>query len=118
MSRDPLKQGGEKPEETVQAWQADEPRRLAPESARKTKRRPREEKRSARFMGLTLPTPAWKLYIADKARELGIRPSDLVVYCLSYAFAALESGDLTRPDGAEIEGHHRAGETLNLPWRP
>ena len=118
-SRNPLEQNGARPEDTVTRWQQAEPERLEPEAARKTKLRPHESKRSARFVGITFPGPEWKDYITRKATELGdMRPSDLVVYCLSYAFEALESGDLPRPDASGVRVHHRAGEGLDLPWRP
>jgi len=87
---------------------------------RKTTRHPHEEKRSARLVGVTFPSSAWKSYLADKATELGDakRQSDLIVYLLSYAIAALESGELEAPDLGEIPGHRRAGEALDLFWEP
>ena len=117
-SRNPLEQDGARPEETVDRWQKEEPKVLEQESTRETKLRPHERDRAARFMGITFPEAEWKDYIKRKAAELDMRPSDLVVYCLSYAFEALESGDLPRPDASGVRVHHRAGEGLDLPWRP
>jgi len=121
MPKNPLQQGDTDPSATVQGWQEEQPKRLVPAAPeRKTKRRPHEEKRSARLIGVTFPSSAWKGYIADKAAELGDekRQSDLIVYCLSYAFAALETGELQVPDLASVPAHQRVGEALDLFWEP
>lgn len=125
MSREPrdaLHQAGESPEDTVSTWNKGQVRRLETpaQTDRKTKRRPHEAKRSARLVAITFPSPEWKDYIKAKAAELGDekRQSDLLVYCLSYAFAALESGELEPPDLGTIKGHQRAGEAFDLPFEP
>jgi len=121
MPKNPLEQGDTDPGVTVQGWQEAEPKRLIPAAPeRKTTKHPHEEKRAARLVGVTFPSSAWKQYLASKAAELGDakRQSDLIVYLLSYAIAALEAGDLQAPDLAQIAGHQRAGEALDLFWEP
>ena len=113
---DPFDQ--DKIEGIISGWKEDEPRRLEPEPSRQTTRHPHEQKRSARFVGVTLPSPAWKDYITAKSEEYGLGPSDLVVYCLSDSFRRLESGELPPPDGSKKQRHHRAGEGLDLSWTP
>jgi hypothetical protein len=86
--------------------------------ARKTKLRPHETERKKRQMSVTFPTPAWKQTLQDKADEWGLRPSDLLTYCLSYTMAAVESGKLEPPKGKGGRFYHRAAEFLDLPWEP
>lgn len=88
------------------------------QKARKTKLRPHETKRKARQMSVTFRTPEWKEAVQEKANEWGLRPSDLLTYCLSYTMAAVESGKLEPPKGKGSRFYHRAGEFLDLPWEP
>lgn len=88
------------------------------QKARKTKLRPHETERKKRQMSVTFPTPEWKQTLQDKADEWGLRPSDLLTYCLSYTMAAIESGELEPPKGKDRRSYHRAGELLDLPWEP
>jgi hypothetical protein len=69
-------------------------------------------------MSVTFPTPEWKRTLQDKADEWGLRPSDLLTYCLSYTLAAVESGQLEPPQGKRGRFYHRAAEFLDLPWEP
>ena len=120
--RDGLQYGDDDAQEHLEDWKQGE-RRLQPaEEEKKAERQPRphEVKRAARLVGVTFPSPAWKSWIRAKAAELGDkdRLSDLLVYCLSYAFAAIESSDLTAPDLERIRSHYRASETLDLFWKP
>ena len=86
--------------------------------ARKTKVWPHETGRKARQMSFTLPSAEWKTTLQDKANEWGLRPSDILVYCLAYTMAAIESGEIQPPKGDGRRSRHRAGESLDLPWKP
>jgi hypothetical protein len=88
----------------------------APE--RRTKRRPHEINRRDRAMSITFDSPAWPDAIRDQAAAWGLRPSDLVVYALSRLFHDIDAGTAHRPPGDHPRHYHRAGETLDLPWRP
>ena len=87
-----------------------------PTPARKITRH--ETGRKARQMSLTFPSPAWKEAINDQAAKWDLRPSDLLVFCVSYALGEIAEGRAERPAG-EIDRHRqRAGEGLDLPWTP
>jgi len=117
-ARDAFEQEQQTAKGVVERWHKEQAVPLPPEKTRQTRRWPHEEGRAGRQTSVTFPTPAWREYIGRKAAALGIRPSDLLVYCLAYAFAALESGELLDPDTSRFQRHHRAGKTLNLSWEP
>jgi len=90
------------------------------EPKRKTPVYPHERKRRARQMSVTFPGPEWGDAIRDQAAAWGMRPSDFVTWAVSQAMAAIESGDVERPQGRP-EQHGiplRAGGTYDLPWEP
>jgi len=88
-----------------------------PPPERKTKKRPHEESRSRRMMAVTFPDSAWPAHIRAQAAEYDLRPSDFLVYLLSYGMQGLERGEIPEPRHGH-EFHHTAGETLDLPWEP
>jgi hypothetical protein len=89
-----------------------------PEPEPERKATPHEKKRKARQMSLTFPSPEWKQAIKEQADKWNMRPSDLLVYCVSYTMQAIEDGEVRRPDGRVGRFYHRAGEALDLPWEP
>lgn len=98
-------------ERKQQAQQAEE---LKPER----KPPPHEIERKARQMSVTFPTPEWKRAIAEQADKWDMRPSDLLVYCVSYTMQAIETGRVKRPKGRVGRFYHRAGEAFDLRWEP
>ena len=79
---------------------------------------PHEISRSARQMSVTFPTPQWRPAIATQAAKWDMRPSDLLIYCISYTMQAIEAGQVKRPPGHVDRFRHRTGEGLELPWNP
>jgi hypothetical protein len=109
------------PEETVEEWLKDKPVEQEPEEKEEKQERkvtPHEQGRKARQMSLTFPGPEWKAAIKEQSEAWGMRPSDFVIFCVSYAIAGIQRGEVARPPGQIDEFRHRAGEGLDLPWEP
>lgn len=89
------------------------------EPERETRLRPHEIHRKPRQMNVTFPTSAWTEAIREVARLRGLRPTDLVVWCVSYAISRVQAGEVTAPDGKGRKQHHTACEWMDdLPWEP
>lgn len=85
---------------------------------RVTPLRPHETHRKPRAMNITFPTAAWPKALRDLADKWGLRPADLVTWCVSYAIRQVLDGEVDPPDGEGRRQHHTACEWMDLPWRP
>lgn len=89
-----------------------------PEPEPERKPTPHELRRKARQMSVTFPTPEWKQAIAKQVERWHMRPSDFLIYCVSYTMRAIKDGQAKKPAGDVDPFRHRAGEMLDLPWKP
>lgn len=86
---------------------------------RETRLRPHETRRKSRQMNITFPSSAWTEAIREIARLRGLRPGDLVVWCVSYAISQVQIGAVAAPSGEGRKQHHTACEWMDdLPWEP
>jgi hypothetical protein len=71
-------------------------------------------------MNATFPSPTWTQTVRDLASQFGLRPSDVLVWCVSRGLRAiLEDGELLEHRSMELDPHrYKAGEMLELPWKP
>jgi len=127
MSRDLERRSGSRPQESDkmtsdQVTQAmlDRSRQKEKTEAAKAERKisPHERGRKARVLSLTLPTAEWKAAIAQQAAAWNLRPSDFVIFAISLTMQAIGDGTTDRPEGEIDQFRHKAGEGLELPWRP
>jgi len=89
-----------------------------PEPEPADSRTPHERNRINRQMSFTLPSVEWKRVIKDQADDWDMRPSDFLLYCVSYTMANIKDGVVGPPDGEIGRFYHRAGEAFDLPWTP
>lgn len=91
----------------------------AAEPERVTKLRPHETKRGPRVLNITFPTAAWPAALREMAARWGLRPADLVTWCVSLAITAIEQGEVEAPSGEGRRQHHTACEWMgDLLWEP
>ena len=91
----------------------------AAEPTRETRLRPHETGRKARQMNVTFPSAAWTEALRQMAEHWGLRPADLLVWCVSYAIRQILDSQVEPPSGAGRKQHHTACEWMkNLPWEP
>lgn len=79
---------------------------------------PHAQKRSARMMSVTFRSAAWVEAIQALASRWDVRTSDVMAFCVAYTFEAIEGGRVAQPNSEAARFHQRAGECMNLPWRP
>ncbi len=87
-------------------------------SKRETRLRPHETNRRARQLNITFPTAAWPEALREMAERWGLRPADLVVWCVSIAITAIRQGEVDPPSGEGRRQHHTACEWMDLLWEP
>ena len=90
----------------------------AAKPSRETILRPHETRRKPRQMNVTFPTSAWPEALREMAERWGLRPADLVTWCISIAITAIEQGEVDPPSGEGRRQHHTACEWLDLLWEP
>ena len=101
----------------TQAQQTQATTQAKPE--RETRLRPHETERRDRQMNVTFRSPAWPEALRDMAERWGLRPADLVTWCVAQAISQVQAGEVAAPSGEERRQHHRAcGWMDNLPWEP
>jgi hypothetical protein len=96
------------------------PKEPEPEPEPEDERRitPHERERKTRQMSLTFPSAAWRTEIANQSKRWKMRPSDFIIFAVSYTMQAIEQGIVQRPEGEVDQFRQRAGEGLTLPWEP
>jgi len=118
MNRDPTELSPDVIGSQVDMLLGDVPTRKSQEPKKsQAKRTPHERERAQRRMSITLPDPEWRDAIWERAKAWGLNGSDFVTFCVSYTMAAIEAGNVERPDG-ERRFYHRTCRMLVLPWEP
>lgn len=90
----------------------------AAKPSRETRLRPHEIGRTPRTMNITFPSRAWPVALRELAELRGLRPGDLIVWCVSYAIAQIQDRAVTAPSGIGRKQHHKAMGWTQLLWEP